>query len=182
MKKTAEIRFSGFRLFVFMLALCVAACTHINDEDEEKDNKDTTADKIGWDDDIVSVPVDNGWITVAEAAEAPVGDFVNVRGYILGTALRSMHNLSMAEPFNSRTSLILADQIFRGGDTPDEYDPFYEDYLLPVRLSDAVSLQRDLNLVDNPGNWHRLVYIYGRKTVYMGVPGIDTILQYEFAD
>ena len=76
----------------------------------------------------------------------------------------------------------MADRIFKAGDTPGEYDPFYEDDLFPVSLNDHNDYKKALNLVDNPGHWHRLIYIIGIKTRYMGVPGMNKILYYEFGE
>lgn len=170
-----------FFTFAIMLlaALAIACSTHEEEPDDKSDKSDSYS---GWADEIVPDDPPQGYMTVAEAIEAPIGELINVRGYIIGSTSRTIYNSIMAPPFESRSSLILADRIFRPGDTPDEYDPFYEDELFPVSLNDFADYKRELNLVDNPQHWHRIIYIYGMKTKYLGMPGMNKIMKYEFED
>lgn len=169
-------------IVTLLSTILLTNCSKFEEEDinEKKPSPEDTYS--GWHDSITVEQLPGGYLTIAEAAEVPVGEFFCIRGYILGSASRSLYNSIMAPPFESRSSLILADRIFKAGDTPGEYDPFYEDDLFPVSLNDYSDTKRALNLVDNPGHWHRIIYIYGRKTRYMGVPGMDTILKYEFGE
>ena len=130
----------------------------------------------GWNDEIVPDTVFKGFLTVEEAATAEVGSLINVRGYIVGSTSRNIYNAIVRPPFESRTSLILADKRLT------EVEAFYEDDLFPVRLTDYKDTQRALNLVDNPEHWNKRVYIFGQKCSYMGMPGLEKIMKYEFIE
>ncbi|GEM_PF-2762201 len=169
-------------IIILLSAILLTNCSKYEEENINEKESTTEDTYYGWHDSITVVELPVGYLTVAEAAEVPVGDVFCIRGYILGSASRSLYNSIMAPPFESRSSLILADRIFKAGDTPGEYDPFYEDDLFPVSLNDHNDYKKALNLVDNPGHWHRLIYIIGIKTRYMGVPGMNNILYYEFGE
>lgn len=171
-------------ILLLATALLAAGCEKPEVEEEygEKETSTTDYEYAGWHDSIAVDTVVAGYMTVAEAIEAPAGNPVNVKGYILGSTSRNIYNAIMAPPFESRSSLILADMIYRAGDSPDEYDPFYEDELLPVCLTDFKDTQAALNLVDHPEHWHKQIYIYGIKTTYLYRPGIKMIMKYEFVE
>lgn len=155
-----------------------------NDGDsEKKDNTEQDDDNSWWADTIiVEEPESDVFLSVEEAAEVPVGEVTGVCGYIIGSASRSIYNTITAPPFESKTSLILADRILKPDDGNGNYDAFTEDDLFPVRLTGSGSWQRELNLVDHPENWHRFVYIYGVKTTYFGLPGLENIMVAGFAE
>lgn len=168
---------------IISMAFFATGCEKItvNEEDNNDDNKDNEYFN-GWADSIVADTTHNGFLTVAEAIEAPLDAKINVKGYILGSTSRNIYNAIMAPPFESRSSLILADKIYKAEDETGEYDTFYEDELLPVCLTDFKDIQNTLNLVDNPELWHRQIYIYGIKRTYLRMPGLGTIMKYELVE
>ena len=106
-------------------------------------------------------------MTVLQAQSAVGSKDVWVCGYIVGGDLTSA-NASFDEPFSSRTNLLLGPK----SSTADK------DACLSVQLP-AGSLRDELNLVDNPQNLRRKVYIRGDIVeAYFGIPGIKNISQY----
>ena len=106
-------------------------------------------------------------MTVLQAQSAAGSKDVWVCGYIVGGDLTSA-NASFDEPFSSRTNLLLGPK----SSTADK------DACLSVQLP-AGSLRDELNLVDNPQNLRRKVYIRGDIVdAYFGIPGMKNISQY----
>ena len=160
-----------------LAAALITGCekTHLP---EDNDDMNDTGKWQGthWDDEVVPDTVADSFLTVEEAIMAETGSPINVRGYIVGAANRNIYNTIFAPPFESRSSLVLADRPLNIG------DELYEDELFPVCLTDYKDTQRALNLVDHPEHWHRCIYIYGMKSSYMSMPGLKTVMKYEFAE
>ena len=110
-----------------------------------------------------------GVLTVQEAIDNNEGEGT-VEGYIVGTVI-SGGNYQLEPPFTSDTNLAMADD-------PEETDP---DKILPVQLP-AGSIRSELNLEDNPDNYHRKVQITGDLEDYFGVPGLRSPSEYQWAD
>ncbi|MGN1263692.1 MAG: DUF6359 domain-containing protein [Prevotella sp.] len=172
-----------FPFIILSLFLVIAGCQKVEVEVEQEEEQETNNDETsttGWHD---TITVDNDaftFVNVEAAIQAPLGSMLVVRGYVLGSTSRNIYNTIAGPPFESRSSLVLADTIFRSGDNPGEYDGFTEDDLLPVCLTDYKDVQNALNLVDHPEHWHRLIYIWGIKSTYLNMPGIRNIMYYEF--
>lgn len=106
-------------------------------------------------------------MTVLQAQSAAGSKDVWVCGYIVGGDLTSA-NASFDEPFSSRTNILLGPK----SSTADK------DACLSVQLP-AGSLRDQLNLVDNPQNLRRKVYLRGDIVdAYFGIPGIKNISQF----
>lgn len=106
-------------------------------------------------------------MTVLQAQSAAGSKDVWVCGYIVGGDLTSA-NASFDEPFSSRTNILLGPK----SSTADK------DACLSVQLP-AGSLRDELNLVDNPQNLRRKVYLRGDIVdAYFGIPGIKNISQF----
>lgn len=106
-------------------------------------------------------------MTILEAQSSAGSKGVWVCGYIVGGDLTSA-NASFDEPFSSRTNILL-------GPKSSSVD---KEACLSVQLP-AGSLRDELNLVDNPQNLRRKVYIRGDIVdAYFGIPGIKNISQY----
>lgn len=106
-------------------------------------------------------------MTVLQAQSAAGSKDVWVCGYIVGGDLTSA-NASFDEPFSSRTNILLGPK----SSTADK------DACLSVQLP-AGSLRDQLNLVDNPQNLRRKVYLRGDVVdAYFGIPGIKNISQF----
>lgn len=106
-------------------------------------------------------------MTVQQARSSAGSKDVWVCGYIVGGDLTSA-NASFDEPFSSRTNIMLGPK----SSTVDK------DVCLSVQLSSG-DLRDALNLVDNPQNLHRKVYLRGDIVdAYYGIPGIKNVSEY----
>ena len=106
-------------------------------------------------------------MTIQQARSSAGSKDVWVCGYIVGGDLTSA-NASFDEPFSSRTNIMLGPK----SSTVDK------DVCLSVQLSSG-DLRDALNLVDNPQNLHRKVYLRGDIVdAYYGIPGIKNVSEY----
>jgi len=117
---------------------------------------------------VEDVPSD-GVLTVQEAIENNEGEGT-VEGYIVGTVI-SGGNYQLAPPFTTNTNLAMADE-------PEETDPAK---ILPVQLPSG-TIRTELNLVDNPDNYHRKMRITGDLAAYFSVPGLRSPSAYQWMD
>ena len=113
--------------------------------------------------------------TIAEAQTLGRGQSVWVEGYIVGSVSGSMKNGSIYTAENAVASNVLLADAFPTG---SEYDHLF---CMPVELPDG-SERDDLNLYDNPNNYHRKLCIEGDITQYYRVAGIKDITGYTFGD
>ena len=106
-------------------------------------------------------------MTVQQARSSAGSSDVWVCGYIVGGDLTSA-NASFDEPFSSRTNILLGPK----SSTADK------DVCLSVQLPSG-DMRDALNLVDNPLNLRRKVYLRGDIVdAYYGIPGIKNISEY----
>ena len=106
-------------------------------------------------------------MTVQQARSSVGSKDVWVCGYIVGGDLTSA-NASFEEPFSSRTNILLGPK----SSTEDK------DACLSVQLPSG-DMRDVLNLVDNPRNLHRKVYLRGDIVeAYYGIPGIKNISEH----
>lgn len=114
--------------------------------------------------------------TIAEAQTLGHGKDIWVEGYIVGCVNGSMKNGCNYTPqATTQSNILLADTFPTGGEG---------DYLrcLPVELSTGSIERDDLNLYDNPNNYHQKLRIQGNITLYYKVVGIKNIAAYIFCD
>ena len=112
--------------------------------------------------------------SIAEAQTLGHGKDVWIEGYIVGCVSGSMKNGCNYTPqATAQSNILLADTFPTGGEN---------DYLqcLPIELPNN-SVERDeLNLYDNPDNYHRKIRIQGDITLYYKVVGMKEIEDYTF--
>ena len=99
-----------------------------------------------------------------------------VEGYVVGCVSGSMKSgCDFTAEATTASNILLADTFLVG----DEHD-----YLscVPVELPGGSMVRNDLNLYDNPDNYHRKVRIMGDVTLYFKVVGIRQVEKYVFAD
>ena len=114
--------------------------------------------------------------TIAEAQTLKHGKDVWVEGYIVGCVSGSMKSgCHYTAEATTASNILLADTFPTGSN----YDYLY---CFPIRLLDGSFERDDLNLYDNPGNYHRRVRIAGDITLYFSVPGIKDVFDYTFTD
>lgn len=108
-------------------------------------------------------------LTVGKAKDNVGAEDVWVCGYIVGGDLSSS-KCSFTAPFTSRTNIVIAEK-----STCSE-----KSSCLSVQLSKG-DVRDALNLVDNPGNLGRKVYIRGDiVAAYYGIPGVQNISAWQF--
>lgn len=113
---------------------------------------------------------------VAQARQRAVsgsesGTDVWVYGYIAG-CFKSSSSVTFSPPFSSATNVVIAGRESPGG----------KEECLSVELKKGI-LRDDVNLVSNPSNIGRKIWIKGDLTeAYYGIPGIKNISEYKLAD
>ena len=109
--------------------------------------------------------------TVAEALAAFTGTAkpAVVKGYIVGTINGQVYTEGcvFSGTAESKTNLLIADN-------PDETD--YNN-CMPVQLPSG-TVRDALNLVDNPGNYKKMVTLTGSLEKYFGVAGLKSVTKY----
>lgn len=113
--------------------------------------------------------------SIAEAQTLGRGKSVWIEGYIVGSVSGSMKNGSIYTAEKAVASNVLLADAFPTG---SEYDYLF---CMPVELPDGFE-RDDLNLYDNPDNYHRKLRIEGDITQYYRVAGIKNITGYTFGD
>lgn len=109
--------------------------------------------------------------TVSEALAAFTGVATPavVKGYIVGTVDGQVYTdgCRFSGSAESKTNILIADNA-------DETD---HANCMPVQLPSG-AVRNALNLVDNPGNYKKLVILTGSLEKYFGVPGLKTVTKY----
>lgn len=159
--------------YILALLGCIisfAACTGpVIIDEEEEDNTEQGEDTLQRD----SVPIiHEGTRTspysIAEAQTLRRGRGVWIEGYIVGCVKGSMKSgCNYTSEATTTANILLADTFPTGNE---------EDYLycLPVELPNG-DIRMELNLYDNPENYHRKVRIAGDLTLYYSVVGLKEI-------
>ena len=162
--------------YILALLGCIisfAACTGpVIIDEEEEDNTEQGDDTLQRD----SVPIiHEGTRTspysIAEAQTLRRGRGVWIEGYIVGCVKGSMKSgCNYTSEATTTANILLADTFPTGNE---------EDYLycLPVELPNG-DIRMELNLYDNPENYHRKVRIAGDLTLYYSVVGLKEIADY----
>lgn len=114
--------------------------------------------------------------SIGEAQTLGRGNDVWIEGYIVGCVLHSMKSgCNYTAQATTLSNILLADTIPTGSE--DDYL-----YCLPVELPNGSIERDDLNLYDNPENYHRKLRIQGDITLYYKVAGMKKITDYIFCD
>lgn len=115
--------------------------------------------------------------TIGEALTLGRGKSVWVEGYIVGccetTTMKSGNNYKSTAM--TKSNILLADTFLTG----KEYDYLY---CLAIKLPNNSTERDDLNLYDNPDNYHRRVRIHGDITLYLKGIGMENIYSYALAN
>ena len=172
-------------LYISLLLYCMlglTACTGpiILDEEEktesnsEQDNKTNTRDSV-------AIIHDGSYASPYSIAEAQIlgrGKSVWVEGYIVG----SVSNNSLKNGCNFTENATTASNILLADTFPTGRESDYL-YCLPVQLLNGSIERDDLNLYDNPENYHRRLRVKGDITLYINQKtGIKEITDYIFCD
>ena len=170
--------------FYIFLLLCgtfwFASCTGpVILEEKEESGTQTEQENTPNAKDTVAIVHEGSYsspYSIAEAQTLGHGKNVWIEGYIVGSVKNSMKsgcNFTAETAISS--NILLADTFPMGSEN---------DYLqcLPIELPNN-SIERDeLNLYDNPDNYHRKVRLQGDITLYYKVVGMKEIVDYIFED
>lgn len=170
--------------FYISLLLCYSvgftACTGpvILDEEEKtedngkQDNETNPRDSVA----IIHEGSYASPYSIAEAQTLGRGKSVWVEGYIVGSVSNNSlkNGCNFTENATTASNILLADTFPTGSEN---------DYLycMPAQLSGGMD-RDELNLYDNPGNYHRKVRIQGDITLYFKVAGMKNIANHSFCD
>ena len=160
----------SYILALFYCAIALAACTGPVILDEEEEGKTGQVDDSLLRD---SVPIihegtSSSPYTIAEAQTLRRGRGVWIEGYIVGCVKGSMKSgCNYTSEATTTANILLADTFPTGSE---------QDYLycLPVELPNG-DIRMELNLYDNPENYHCKVRIAGDLTLYYSVVGLKEI-------
>lgn len=155
-------------LMVFTVLSCEKAVLPEKSENGggQKNNQDTTDTTIVK----PSTGDDAEYISVDSAIKLPNTTFIEVKGYIVGAATKSINYAVFKDSTDYTQSIIIADK-------PDEKNA---DHLLAVCLTDRSTARKELNLHDNPSNFHRSVILSGQRVGYLGIHGMNKLSDYQF--
>ena len=112
--------------------------------------------------------------SIAEAQSLARGSDVWIEGYIVGSVKGSIKSGCNFTPQATIASNILLADTFPTGNN-DDYQ-----YCLPIELPNNTAERDDLNLYDNPENYHKKLRIQGNLTLYYSVVGMKGISDYSF--
>ena len=169
--------------YISLLCCCaiwVTACTGpvIIEESEDKPSGTEQNDGTHVRDSvpIIHLGTYSSPYTIGEALTLGRGKNVWVEGYIVGccetTTMKSGNNYS-AEAM-TKSNILLADTFPTGKE--DDYL-----YCFAIKLSNNSNEREELNLYDNPENYHRKVRILGDITLYLRGRGMENIYNYALA-
>ena len=156
-------------------AIWVSACTGpVIIEEQGKDGTDTEQEHKRDSVPIIHNGTYSSPYSIAEAQTLGRAKSVWIEGYIAGSVSGSMKSgCNYTKETNTVSNILLADTFPTGS----EYDHLY---CIPVELPSSSMERDDLNLYDNPDNYHRKVRIEGDITLYYKVTGIKNITDYTF--
>ena len=156
-------------------AIWVSACTGpVIIEEEGKDGTDTEQEHKRDSVPIIHNGTYSSPYSIAEAQTLGRAKSMWIGGYIVGSVSGSMKSgCNYTKETNTVSNILLADTFPTGS----EYDHLY---CMPVELPSNSMERDDLNLYDNPDNYHRKVRIEGDITLYYKVTGIKNITDYTF--
>ena len=167
--------------YISLLLSCmlgIAACTGpVIIEEENVDKNENVSGGSNEEKDSVAIIHEGTYsspYSIAEAQALGHGKGVWVEGYIVGSVSGSMKSGCVYTlPTVSASNILLADT-FPTGSANDHL------HCMPIELPNG-SIERDeLNLYDNPDNYHCKVRIEGDITLYYKVVGIKNIMDYTF--
>lgn len=137
-----------------------------------KDDVDKTDTVVNRDSIHETIPSQIAY-TVSEAMDVNPSDTpIIVRGYIIGATSRSMNNAQFSAPFTYTSNILIMDKPNTDGFDMDEVN------IMPVKISDATSTKRALNLKDHPEYLNQKITICGFRKEYLHSAGLVNVLYF----
>ena len=156
-----------FALSVVMVCLMLCGCNEIElpsegsggKEDDDKEN--------------VAAPDSDGTFTIATLCRADDGEFIALKGYIVGYMPTNTINKVVFDADDAvSTNIVLAD---RAAETDMKL-------CAGLQLKVGSDARVDLNLADNPAMLGQRIIAYGYKGTYCNAPGLKQVEVYELVD
>lgn len=156
-----------FALSVVMVCLMLCGCNEIElpsegsggKEDDDKEN--------------VAAPDSDGTFTIATLCRADDGEFIALKGYIVGYMPTNTINKVVFNADDAvSTNIVLAD---RAAETDMKL-------CAGLQLKAGSDARVDLNLADNPAMLGQRIIAYGYKGTYCNAPGLKQVEVYELVD
>ena len=145
-----------------------------NENEDQEEKPDTPNEPQEPDETINHEGTYTSPYSIAEAQVLKRGEGLWIEGYIVGCVSGSMKNgCNYTQETTTTSNILLADTFLMGNE---------DDYLqcLPVELPNNSIEREDLNLYDNPENYHKKIRIQGDITLYYKVTGMKNIVDYIF--
>lgn len=156
-----------FALSVVMAALMLCGCNEIELPSEGSGGKEDN------DKENVTAPDSDGTFTIATLCRADDGEFIALKGYIVGYMPTNTINKVVFDADDAvSTNIVLAD---RAAETDMKL-------CAGLQLKVGSDARVDLNLADNPAMLGQRIIAYGYKGAYCNAPGLKQVEVYELVD
>lgn len=156
-----------FALSVVMFALMLCGCNEIELPSEGSGGKEDN------DKENVTAPDSDGTFTIATLCRADDGEFIALKGYIVGYMPTNTINKVVFNADDAvSTNIVLAD---RAAETDTKL-------CAGLQLKAGSDARVDLNLADNPAMLGQRIIAYGYKGTYCNAPGLKQVEVYELVD
>lgn len=156
-----------FALSVVMVALMLYGCNEIELPSEGSGGKEDN------DKENVTAPDSDGTFTIATLCRADDGEFIALKGYIVGYIPTNTINKVVFDADDAvSTNIVLAD---RAAETDMKL-------CAGLQLKVGSDARVDLNLADNPAMLGQRIIAYGYKGTYCNAPGLKQVEVYELVD
>ncbi len=156
-----------FALSVVMVALMLCGCNEIELPSEGSGGKEDN------DKENVTAPDSDGTFTIATLCRADDGEFIALKGYIVGYMPTNTINKVVFNADDAvSTNIVLAD---RAAETDMKL-------CAGLQLKVGSDARVDLNLADNPAMLGQRIIAYGYKGTYCNAPGLKQVEVYELVD
>lgn len=156
-----------FALSVVMVALMLCGCNEIELPSEGSGGKEDN------DKENVTAPDSDGTFTIATLSRADDGEFIALKGYIVGYMPTNTINKVVFNADDAvSTNIVLAD---RAAETDMKL-------CAGLQLKAGSDARVDLNLADNPAMLGQRIIAYGYKGTYCNAPGLKQVEVYELVD
>lgn len=156
-----------FALSVVMVGLMLCGCNEIELPSEGSGGKEDN------DKENVTAPDSDGTFTIATLSRADDGEFIALKGYIVGYMPTNTINKVVFNADDAvSTNIVLAD---RAAETDTKL-------CAGLQLKAGSDARVDLNLADNPAMLGQRIIAYGYKGAYCNAPGLKQVEVYELVD
>lgn len=156
-----------FALSVVMVCLMLCGCNEIELPSEDSGGKNDDEKEN------VASPDSSDTFTVATLSRADDGEFIALKGYIVGYMPTNTINKVVFNADDAvSTNIVLAD---RAAETDTKL-------CAGLQLKAESDARVDLNLADNPAMLGQCIIAYGYKGTYCNAPGLKQVEVYELVD